>query len=54
MPFLYLYGCLIGMLGGFTVAIMMLDITARGYLHFTVSAFGITRKGEDAVAERVP
>lgn len=41
MPFLYLYGCLIGMLGGFTVAIMMLDITARGYLHFTVSAFGI-------------
>lgn len=28
MPFLYLYGCLIGMLGGYIVAISMLDITS--------------------------
>ncbi|MFT8808792.1 MlaE family ABC transporter permease [Gluconobacter sp.] len=41
MPFLYLYGCLIGMLGGFVVAISMLDITAAGYFHQTVTAFGI-------------
>ncbi len=41
MPFLYLYGCLIGMLGGFVVAISMLDITAAGYFHQTITAFGI-------------
>lgn len=41
MPFLYLYGCLIGMLGGFVVAIAMLDVTGAGYFHYTVTAFGI-------------
>ncbi|KXV41218.1 ABC transporter permease [Gluconobacter japonicus] len=41
MPFLYLYGCLVGMLGGFVVAISMLDITAAGYFHQTVTSFGI-------------
>ncbi|UMM07730.1 ABC transporter permease [Gluconobacter frateurii] len=41
MPFLYLYGCLVGMLGGFVVAISMLDITASGYFHQTVTSFGI-------------
>lgn len=41
MPFLYLYGCLIGMLGGFVVAISMLDITAAGYFHQTITSFGI-------------
>ncbi|WP_029603856.1 ABC transporter permease [Kozakia baliensis] len=41
MPFLYLYGCLIGMLGGFVVAVSMLSITAAGYFHQTVTAFGI-------------
>ena len=29
MPFLYLYGCLVGMLGGFVVSIAMLNITGR-------------------------
>lgn len=41
MPFLYLYGCLIGMFGGFVVAISMLDVTGAGYVHYTVTAFGI-------------
>ena len=41
MPLLYLYGCLIGMLGGYVVAISMLDITSLGYFHQTVIAFGI-------------
>ncbi|GGC19938.1 MlaE family ABC transporter permease [Asaia siamensis] len=41
MPFLYLYGCLIGMLGGYIVAISMLDITSLGYFHQTIIAFGI-------------
>jgi phospholipid/cholesterol/gamma-HCH transport system permease protein len=38
MPLLYLYGCLIGMLGGFVVAISMLNITGAGYLHQTLDA----------------
>lgn len=40
MPLLYLYGCLIGMFGGYVVAISMLDITSLGYFHQTVIAFG--------------
>jgi len=43
MPFLYLYGCLIGMLGGFVVALSMLSITGIGYLHQTLIAFGISQ-----------
>jgi phospholipid/cholesterol/gamma-HCH transport system permease protein len=38
MPFLYLYGCLVGMLGGFVVSIAMLDITGPGYLAQTLDA----------------
>ena len=38
MPLLYLYGCLVGMLGGFVVAIAMLNITGLGYLHQTLDA----------------
>ena len=36
MPFLYLYGCLVGMVGGFAVSIAMLNVTAAGYLHQTL------------------
>jgi phospholipid/cholesterol/gamma-HCH transport system permease protein len=38
MPLLYLYGCLVGMLGGFAVSIAMLNITTLGYLHQTLDA----------------
>jgi len=38
MPLLYLYGCLVGMLGGFTVSISMLDVTALGFLNQTIDA----------------
>jgi phospholipid/cholesterol/gamma-HCH transport system permease protein len=38
MPLLYLYGCLVGMLGGFVVSISMLNITALGFLHQTLDA----------------
>jgi len=38
MPLLYLYGCFVGMIGGFAVACAMLDITALGYLHQTLAA----------------
>lgn len=38
MPLLYLYGCLVGILGGFVVAISMLNITPLGFLHQTIEA----------------
>jgi phospholipid/cholesterol/gamma-HCH transport system permease protein len=38
MPLLYLYGCLVGMLGGFVVSISMLNITSLGFLHQTLDA----------------
>jgi phospholipid/cholesterol/gamma-HCH transport system permease protein len=38
MPLLYLYGCLVGILGGFVVAIAMLDVTALGYFNQTLGA----------------
>jgi phospholipid/cholesterol/gamma-HCH transport system permease protein len=38
MPFLYLYGCLIGMLGGYAVSIAMLNITGPGYLAQTIGS----------------
>jgi phospholipid/cholesterol/gamma-HCH transport system permease protein len=38
MPFLYLYGCLVGMVGGFVVAFAMLTVTGAGYLHQTLDA----------------
>jgi phospholipid/cholesterol/gamma-HCH transport system permease protein len=41
MPFLYLYGCLVGMIGGFVVSIAMLSITGPGYLAQTLGAVPI-------------
>ena len=41
MPLLYLYGCLVGMLGGFIVSISMLNITSLGFLHQTLDAVPI-------------
>jgi phospholipid/cholesterol/gamma-HCH transport system permease protein len=38
MPVLYLYGCLVGIFGGFVVSIAMLDITGRGFLDQTFDA----------------
>lgn len=38
MPLLYLYGCLIGMLGGFFVSYIMLDVSPLGYFHETIQA----------------
>jgi phospholipid/cholesterol/gamma-HCH transport system permease protein len=38
MPLLYLYGCLVGILGGFVVSISMLNITGAGYLHQTLDS----------------
>jgi phospholipid/cholesterol/gamma-HCH transport system permease protein len=43
MPFLYLYGCLIGMLGGYVVSIAMLNITGPGYLSQTLAAVPISQ-----------
>lgn len=41
MPFLYLYGCLVGMLGGFVVSIAMLNVTGLGYLNQTLGSVGL-------------
>jgi phospholipid/cholesterol/gamma-HCH transport system permease protein len=41
MPILYLYGALLGMLGGFVVALAMLNITALGYMHQTLDAVAL-------------
>jgi phospholipid/cholesterol/gamma-HCH transport system permease protein len=41
MPFLYLYGCLVGMMGGFVVSIAMLNVTGPGYLTQTLGAVPI-------------
>jgi phospholipid/cholesterol/gamma-HCH transport system permease protein len=38
MPLLYLYGCLVGMLGGCVVALAMLTVTSAGYLAATLDA----------------
>jgi phospholipid/cholesterol/gamma-HCH transport system permease protein len=38
MPLLYLYGCLVGMVGGLVVASAMLNITIAGYVHQTLDA----------------
>jgi phospholipid/cholesterol/gamma-HCH transport system permease protein len=38
MPLLYLYGCLVGMVGGLVVAGAMLNITVAGYIHQTLDA----------------
>jgi phospholipid/cholesterol/gamma-HCH transport system permease protein len=41
LPFLYLYGCLVGMFGGFVVSIAMLNVTGPGYLTQTLAAVPI-------------
>ncbi|RFD20039.1 ABC transporter permease [Komagataeibacter melaceti] len=38
MPLLYLYGCLIGMFGGFCVSYIMLHVSPLGYFHETLQA----------------
>jgi phospholipid/cholesterol/gamma-HCH transport system permease protein len=43
MPLLYLYGCLVGILGGGVVAIGMLNITAAGYVHQTLGAVAFSQ-----------
>jgi phospholipid/cholesterol/gamma-HCH transport system permease protein len=43
MPLLYLYGCLIGIVGGLLVAMLMLNITTVGYLHQTVEAVALSQ-----------
>jgi phospholipid/cholesterol/gamma-HCH transport system permease protein len=43
MPMLYLYGCLVGMLGGFAVSIAMLNITAAGFLAQTLGAVAFSQ-----------
>jgi phospholipid/cholesterol/gamma-HCH transport system permease protein len=40
MPLLYLYGCLVGIFGGFIVSISMLTITGAGFLNQTIGAVG--------------
>ncbi|MFO1025636.1 MAG: ABC transporter permease [Acetobacteraceae bacterium] len=41
MPLLYLYGCLVGIFGGFVVAIAMLTITPAGFMNETIWAVGL-------------
>ena len=43
MPLLYLYGCLIGILGGLVVAGAMLNVTVAGYLHQTLEAVPLSQ-----------
>jgi phospholipid/cholesterol/gamma-HCH transport system permease protein len=43
LPLLYLYGCLIGMIGGLVVASAMLNITVAGYIHQTLEAVPISQ-----------
>jgi phospholipid/cholesterol/gamma-HCH transport system permease protein len=43
MPLLYLYGALLGILGGFVVALGMLNVTVLGYLHQTLDAVTLTQ-----------
>jgi len=43
MPFLYLYGCLVGIIGGLVVASAMLGITGASYIHQTLSAVPLSQ-----------
>ncbi len=43
MPLLYLYGALLGILGGFVVALAMLNVTTLGFLNQTVGAVSLTQ-----------
>jgi len=42
MPFLYLYGCLVGITGGLVVATAMLGISASSYVHQTLNAVSLS------------
>lgn len=42
MPFLTMLADIMGMIGGAFVAVMMLDISAAQYWHYSVNAFGMT------------
>jgi phospholipid/cholesterol/gamma-HCH transport system permease protein len=41
MPLLYLYGALLGMFGGFVVALAMLNVTTLGYVNQTIQAVSL-------------
>ncbi len=41
MPLLYLYGCLLGVMGGTAVAMLMLSVTGTAYLHQTFAAVSL-------------
>ena len=43
MPLLYLYGCLVGMMGGFVVSFAMLNITGPGYLNQTLGSIAFSQ-----------
>jgi phospholipid/cholesterol/gamma-HCH transport system permease protein len=43
MPILYLYGCAVGLLGGFVVSIAMLSLTPDGFMTQTISALAGTQ-----------
>jgi phospholipid/cholesterol/gamma-HCH transport system permease protein len=43
MPFLYLYGCAVGLLGGFLVSVVMLDLTSAAYIVETRAAVSGTQ-----------
>ena len=43
MPLLYLYGALLGILGGFVVAMGMLNVTTLGYFNQTLNAVSLTQ-----------
>jgi phospholipid/cholesterol/gamma-HCH transport system permease protein len=43
MPLLYLYGCLIGILGGLLVAVGLLNITILGFVHQTLDAVPLSQ-----------
>lgn len=45
MPLLYLYGCVVGMFGGFVVSIAMLNITGVGFLDQTLASVPINQFG---------
>jgi len=45
LPLLYLYGCLVGMLGGFAVSIAMLNVTGAGYLNQALDALSFGQFG---------
>jgi phospholipid/cholesterol/gamma-HCH transport system permease protein len=43
MPFLYLYGCLVGIAGGLVVATTMIGITVSSYVHQTLTAVPLSQ-----------